>query len=194
MPRVPSTSISSPSRIVTVAMAAAVTVGMPYSRPTIAAWERVPPPSQTQAAILPNAVFSSRGALHRARAPFRATLAVLLLTHRPCVAIHPTQCSASACVRFATHECAATDGEMRCSRAHCVGEAHPRGIETQGNCPEGRGSTYKNAVTLTRRRRRAPTGRSAERGRNVRGGGVSSATAWKKEMAPTGGKGPRRVS
>ena len=54
-PAVPSTSTSSPSAITIVASPAAVTVGTPYSRPTMAAWDRVPPPSQTQAAILAKA-------------------------------------------------------------------------------------------------------------------------------------------
>ena len=38
-----------------VATPAAVTVGTPYSRPTMAAWLSMPPPSHTAAAILPNA-------------------------------------------------------------------------------------------------------------------------------------------
>src|SRR5205823_6951156 len=54
-PVVPSTSTSSPSEITIVASPTAVTVGTPYSRPTMAACDRVPPPSQTQAAILAKA-------------------------------------------------------------------------------------------------------------------------------------------
>ena len=53
MPVVPSTSISSPSAIEIVATPSAVTVGTPYSRPTIAACESMPPPSQAAPAILP---------------------------------------------------------------------------------------------------------------------------------------------
>src|SRR4029077_2553647 len=45
-------STPSPSEMTIVASPTAVTVGTPYSRPTIAACDRVPPPSHTQAAIL----------------------------------------------------------------------------------------------------------------------------------------------
>jgi hypothetical protein len=55
LPLVPSTSISSPSPIATVPTPTAVTVGTPYSRPTMAAWLSIPPPSHTAAAIRPNA-------------------------------------------------------------------------------------------------------------------------------------------
>ena len=54
-PVVPSTSTSSPSEMTIVARPTAVTVGTPYSRPTMAACDRVPPPSHTQAAILAKA-------------------------------------------------------------------------------------------------------------------------------------------
>ena len=55
VPRSPSTSTRSPSLSTVVAMAQAVTVGTPYSRPTMAAWDKVPPPSQTHAAIVAKA-------------------------------------------------------------------------------------------------------------------------------------------
>jgi len=54
-PVVPSTSTSSPSEMTIVASPTAVTVGTPYSRPTMAACDKVPPPSHTQAAILAKA-------------------------------------------------------------------------------------------------------------------------------------------
>src|SRR4051812_45607878 len=53
-PASPSTRTRSPVLIRAVALPVPTTAGMPYSRATIAAWDMIPPMSETVAAILPN--------------------------------------------------------------------------------------------------------------------------------------------
>src|SRR6185437_3283522 len=54
VPESPSTRSRSPVRIRLVAVAVPTTAGRPYSRETIAAWDMIPPMSETAAAIFPN--------------------------------------------------------------------------------------------------------------------------------------------
>src|SRR5919201_6291171 len=53
-PASPSTRMRSPVEMRAVALPVPTTAGMPYSRATIAAWDMIPPMSDTAAATLPN--------------------------------------------------------------------------------------------------------------------------------------------